>query len=309
MESPNSAPWEKAPAQAALSKAKHIDPVKYEAFMQKRRRQQSLPLGILGGLLGAVLGAAIWALLNAVEGLQLGFLLFAAGALISVIIYFINRIPDGLSGFTLVDLILLAVALIVLVALAYLSDALSVAGMLSGLLELAGAMSIGFIVGLGVRFFGRGISQVYGIFGAVFTLLSLLAGVLATIALYFMQETGLDFFGTASLLFSTPTVLAELLASGLTILMLLSYALAIYVGYRTAFRPISKRQRVQLMQVEAPAVEESEPPAWPTPASNDDEPPPWPTPASREAEPPAWPTPAAPAAAESAPAEPEPPAQ
>jgi hypothetical protein len=285
MEAPTNAPWQKAPAQPGTRQSKGFDPVKYEAFRQKRKTQQNLLLGILGGLLGGIVGAGLWAFFSTTIGLEFGLFFFAVGVLIALVVYFINGFSAGLRAMVIVDLVLLAAVLLFIL---YVSDFNGVV-FLGSILEIASPLGIGLLVGLGVRLLGRGVSPVYGIIGAVWTLLAIIAGMILILTNLAAQETGLTFFEMLSVLFDEPAVLLQVFLSALTIFGLLSYLLAIYIGYRAALRPISKRERSALMQAETPA-EASETPAWPTAASLSDEPPAWPTAAPLSDEPPAWPT-------------------
>jgi len=81
--SPSTPSTVSAPANAATTAATpgELDPLKVQAYIQRRRDEQNLGLGILGGVLGAALGAALWGAITAATKYQIGWMAIGVGFL------------------------------------------------------------------------------------------------------------------------------------------------------------------------------------------------------------------------------------
>ncbi len=100
------------------------------------------------------------------------------------------------------------------------------------------AIAVGLIVGFSVRYFGAGIDLVYGIIGAVMALLGCMLGNLFSQVVFAADAEGLGYIQTLGLIdFS---VIIDILISTFSGMDLLFYGLAIYEGYKFAFRPITE---------------------------------------------------------------------
>ena len=99
------------------------------------------------------------------------------------------------------------------------------------------AVGIGFLVGIAVRAGGKGIDQVFGVVGAVMSLVGCVLGNLFTLAWFVSQEFGVPVSEVLSGLDAESAI--ELMSSTFQVMDLLFYGLAIYFGYRYAFRQLS----------------------------------------------------------------------
>jgi antitoxin component YwqK of YwqJK toxin-antitoxin module len=99
------------------------------------------------------------------------------------------------------------------------------------------AIGVGFLVGFGVRFFGSGIDKKFGFLGAVLALLGCLMGNLLSQIGFYAKEQSMGFLEVINLLDFTyiPAILAESFSP----MDLLFYGIAIYAGYRFAFRQMT----------------------------------------------------------------------
>lgn len=98
------------------------------------------------------------------------------------------------------------------------------------------ALAVGLVVGLGVRFFGAGIDQVYGFLGAFLALLSCLLGNLFSQVGFIAQAQSLGYLDTFRLLDMSTILLIYTESFGP--MDLVFYGFAIFEGYKFAFRPI-----------------------------------------------------------------------
>jgi hypothetical protein len=108
------------------------------------------------------------------------------------------------------------------------------------------AIGVGFLVGLAIRQFGQGIDTAFGISGAVLALLGCLAGNLFTIATVAAREEGLSLLFVLFTLIISPGLVLELMVATFTPIDLLFYGLAIYAGYKNAFRQIKEAELATL---------------------------------------------------------------
>lgn len=100
------------------------------------------------------------------------------------------------------------------------------------------AVGVGFLVGFAVRVAGKGISAIFGVFGAVFSLLGCLIGNLLAVTAFVAAANDielLDALGQLDL-----ELVQELMVASFTVIDLLFYGIAAYVGYRLAFRQITQ---------------------------------------------------------------------
>jgi Flp pilus assembly protein TadD len=100
----------------------------------------------------------------------------------------------------------------------------AVTGIESGLIAIA----IGFLVGYGVRFFGKGEDVRYGVIGAVLALIGCFAGnILALLIIVGREDAGL-----ASRLIANPAAIGRLMGNTFSPIDVLFYLIAVYEGYR-----------------------------------------------------------------------------
>ncbi|MHC1774246.1 MAG: toxin-antitoxin system YwqK family antitoxin [Lentimicrobium sp.] len=99
------------------------------------------------------------------------------------------------------------------------------------------AIGVGILVGFGVRFFGSGIDKKFGFLGAMLAVLGCLTGNLLSQIGFYAEEQSMGFLEVLKLLdFSyIPAILAESFSP----MDLLFYGIAVYAGYRFAFRQLT----------------------------------------------------------------------
>ncbi len=99
------------------------------------------------------------------------------------------------------------------------------------------AIGVGFAVGYATRFFGAGVDQIYGFTGAFFSLFGCLLGNLFSQVGFIALTQKLSYFETLTFLDLTTIVL--IYEDTFNPIDLLFYGVAIYEGYRFAFRPVT----------------------------------------------------------------------
>jgi hypothetical protein len=96
------------------------------------------------------------------------------------------------------------------------------------------AIGIGFLVGVAIRFFGKGRSVTFGVSGAVLALIGCLLGNLLVYSAILAREEAAPFLEMLFFLLSTPAVLLEVFQIAFEPMDLLFYGLAAYVGFSAA---------------------------------------------------------------------------
>jgi hypothetical protein len=99
------------------------------------------------------------------------------------------------------------------------------------------AVGVGFVVGMAIRVAGKGIDQIFGIVGAVMSLVGVALGNLFTIV-YF---TAVNFDISITDIMSQMTIadIFGVLRDTFEFMDILFYGLALYFGYRYAFRQLT----------------------------------------------------------------------
>ena len=100
------------------------------------------------------------------------------------------------------------------------------------------AIAIGLVTGLAVRLGGKGIDKVFGVVGAVLSLLGCALGNVFTIAWFISIDTGmpvLDVLGDMDI-----PIVIELIMESFQVTDILFYAMAVYFGYRYSFRDLTQ---------------------------------------------------------------------
>ncbi len=100
------------------------------------------------------------------------------------------------------------------------------------------AVGIGLLVGFAVRHTGKGIDQAFGIVGGVMSLVGCVVGNVFTITYYVATNQEMAFMDILSQL--NYAIIAEMLTATFEVMDVLFYGLAIYFGYKYAFRQISE---------------------------------------------------------------------
>ncbi len=100
------------------------------------------------------------------------------------------------------------------------------------------AIGVGFVVGMGVRFFGAGLDTVYGFVGAVLSLLGCALGNLFSQVGFIAHAQSLGYIETLSYLDLNTVIL--IFTESFSPMDVLFYGIAVVEGYKFAFRPITE---------------------------------------------------------------------
>ena len=100
------------------------------------------------------------------------------------------------------------------------------------------AVGIGFLVGLAMRYGGKGIAPIFGWTAAVLSMFGCVVGNILTYTWYIADMEGMAFMDVLSQL--NLAVVVGLLTSTFAAIDLLFYGLAVYFGYKTAFRQVTQ---------------------------------------------------------------------
>lgn len=96
------------------------------------------------------------------------------------------------------------------------------------------AIGIGFLVGIAIKFLGRGKTMVFGISAAVLALLGCLLGNLIFYSGVIAREEGVSFLNVFLTLLLSPAAAMEVFTIAFDFMDLVFYALAAYAGFSTA---------------------------------------------------------------------------
>lgn len=101
------------------------------------------------------------------------------------------------------------------------------------------AIGVGFLVGKAVGKFGKGIDTIYGVMGALLSLVGCVAGNLLTACVLVARQEHADILVVTMAVLLNPQASLELLRVTFQLMDLLFYALGIYEGYKFSFRQIT----------------------------------------------------------------------
>ena len=99
------------------------------------------------------------------------------------------------------------------------------------------AVGVGFLVGMAVRLFGKGIDPVFGIAGAALSLIGCLGGNLLSVCMMISQQESIPLFQIFS--FLDLAIIVELMIDTFSPIDLLFYGIALYEGYKFSFREVT----------------------------------------------------------------------
>jgi len=101
------------------------------------------------------------------------------------------------------------------------------------------AIAVGFVVGIAVRYAGKGVDMIFGISGAILALIGCLLGNFLSQVGFATLEFGVPFFEALKTL-AEPSIFVEIMKESFSGIDLLFYGIAIYEGYRFSFLQLSK---------------------------------------------------------------------
>ena len=96
------------------------------------------------------------------------------------------------------------------------------------------SIGVGFLVGLALRFFGKGKTMIFGVSGAVLALIGCLLGNLIFYSGVIAQEESTSFLNILFWLLLNPAALLEVFTIAFDFMDIFFYALAAYAGFSTA---------------------------------------------------------------------------
>jgi hypothetical protein len=99
------------------------------------------------------------------------------------------------------------------------------------------AVGLGFLVGIAMRTMGKGIDQVFGVVGAAMALVGCVLGNVFTIAWYISAQTGSSLISVLTQL--DIALMIDLITETFQVMDILFYGLALYFGYKYAFRQLT----------------------------------------------------------------------
>lgn len=104
------------------------------------------------------------------------------------------------------------------------------------------AIAVGLIVGFAVRYFGAGVDSIFGVIGAAMALLGCLLGNLFSQVVFLADAYGIGYFETLGML--DINTIISIYTESFSVVDLFFYGLAIYEGYKFAFRSIDEEMLV-----------------------------------------------------------------
>jgi len=96
------------------------------------------------------------------------------------------------------------------------------------------AIGVGFLVGIAVRFFGKGKTPIFGLSSAALALIGCVLGNLLFYSGFIAREEGVAFLEVFFFFLFSPADLIELFIIAFDFMDILFYALAAWVGYTSA---------------------------------------------------------------------------
>jgi hypothetical protein len=107
------------------------------------------------------------------------------------------------------------------------------------------AIGIGFLVGFAVRSLGKGITNIFGIISGALSLLGCALGNLLTVSAMVAAQEGIPFMSVIGQL--NPALIQELMVAFFGPMDLLFYGVALYYGYKLAFRQLTDLDLNQML--------------------------------------------------------------
>ncbi len=109
------------------------------------------------------------------------------------------------------------------------------------------AVAVGFLAGYVVRFFGKGLSNTYGIIGAGSAFLGCILGNLFSTCGFIAAEESVSAFVVIFTVLLQPAAVVELLTATFSGMDILFYGIAIYEGYKFSFRQVTESEIAELV--------------------------------------------------------------
>ena len=107
------------------------------------------------------------------------------------------------------------------------------------------AIGVGFLVAFAVRSLGKGVTNTFGIVGAFWSLIGCALGNLLAVTALVAREQGVPFGSAVSQL--NWDLIQQLMVAFFSPMDLLFYGIALYYGYRLAFRRLTGEELEQML--------------------------------------------------------------
>jgi hypothetical protein len=105
------------------------------------------------------------------------------------------------------------------------------------------AVGVGFLVGYSIRFFGKGLDNVFGIIGGAFALVGCLLGNFFSLVGFAAKSENID---VISILFTIDySLVPDIMIEAFSPMDLLFYGIAVYEGYRFSIRQITQEEVIE----------------------------------------------------------------
>lgn len=104
------------------------------------------------------------------------------------------------------------------------------------------AVGVGFLVGYAVRILGKGVSNIFGVVGALCALTGCILGNIFSACGFVANQESVSVLRVITNVLMQPVVAVELLKVTFSPMDFLFYAIAVYTGYKFSFREISQEQ-------------------------------------------------------------------
>jgi hypothetical protein len=114
------------------------------------------------------------------------------------------------------------------------------------------AIGVGFLVGYAVNYFGKGVTNAFGVVGAVFSLFGCLLGNILTAIIAASLQDGISVLAILVAFLTNPTIVLEILKETFSPIDLLFYGIAVYEGYRFSFRQITEEEIAGMQRSQTP---------------------------------------------------------
>ena len=106
------------------------------------------------------------------------------------------------------------------------------------------AIGVGFFVGYSIRYFGKGINNIFGVIGGILSFFGCILGNILSICAFISIEESISFWYVLSKLDLSITL--GILISTFNVMDLLFYSIAIYEGYKFSFRKITEQELLSI---------------------------------------------------------------
>lgn len=106
------------------------------------------------------------------------------------------------------------------------------------------ALTVGGFVAFAVRIFGKGITNTFGIVGAIFSLLGCIAGGLLSSCAYISKYEEIPYFDVLTQI--NLQIIIEIIVKNFDYIDLLFYAIAVSVGYNYSFRKLTEEELARI---------------------------------------------------------------